>query len=164
MTATGLSIARAEAAMGIREPEAFDRYCDGDKVAWCAAAVLWCYREIGITIEHPDRDWNRWHLRAVWRLQRTLDALGLRTFAPVPGGLFVSMRGQTKLDPDTPNLLARGSPGHVGFVMHVHEHRPEWRSLEANIGDRWVSRLYHRPERSVLAFYRPPEFELPTVA
>lgn len=145
---TPLGIARRELGLGVREPEAWLRYCDGDRVAWCAAFLLWCWR--GST--WPDLPGNRWRNRAVWYLQRSLEGAGMRITWPQVGDIVVMQRAGTIVEPGAPSILSEGSPGHVGILDH-HD-LDVVVLIEGNIGDRIVQRRHPYPPKDILAVYR----------
>lgn len=143
---TPVEVARSQ--VGTAEPEAWSRYCDGDRLPWCAAFLLWCWR----MSQHPDLPGNRWTNRAVWRLQRQLERSGARLHRPLAVGDIVVMTRPGSVT-DGP-MLSHGSVGHIGIVddldiSHV-------RLIEGNVGDRVVRVTYAMPPQSWLAIYRWP--------
>jgi len=143
---TPLEVARTQ--VGITEPIAYDRYTDGERLPWCAAFVLWCYRQS----TGPELPGNRWRNRAVWRLQRELERVGARVIGPPDvGDLVVSTRVGSEVTPD--DLLAAGSPGHIGIIDELYASC--W-CIEGNVGDEVMRVEYAMPPRTWLRVYRWP--------
>lgn len=140
----------AAAELGVREPDAFQRFSDGERVNWCAAFVLWCYQRAGIHVPG-----NRWRNRAVWQLQRELEAMGWAVVSdhPRPGDIAIQTRTGSRVGDQ--GILEARSPGHVGIVEGPV--RGGIDVIEGNVRDA-VRRVRHwAPYHRILGFYRPPE-------
>lgn len=140
---------RLTGEIGIEIPIAWDRYCGGDRVEWCAALVVWAWRQLDVPIPGPHH--HSW-LRAVWRLQRVLEDAGARIPHPVPGAIAIQTRGRTLVGLD--GLLPQGQPGHVGVVGRVLEGRVQ--TVEGNVRGRVRIADHLLPSPRIVGWYLWP--------
>ncbi len=153
-----LEIAQNELKEGIREATGHndgipaERYiATGEKLPWCAAFVLYCFRLVGVGF--PGNPWSNRAVRQFWRNLGERDALLV-----VPqGSLPTTFRtvGQHAADVDSAPFTAPG-PGDLIFVSHrgKSDTAAGWHmgiverttdtditSIDGNIGNR-VSRVH----------------------
>ena len=144
-------LALARDAVGVEEPAAYDLYCDEDEIPWCAAFVRTLFEAADCPLPG-----NRWHIRAVWRMQRALEAAGARVRgggALRPGDIVVSRREGAQCDL---HMLRKRSPGHVGLYDRSRPETAEIVVIEGNVGDAVRPVIYALPSPDLLASYRWP--------
>lgn len=144
-----------------------ERYMRGDRLAWCAGFVLYCF-DVSDDPDLWDDDGQEddadeklyWHMRAVKIMRTRLDHLGLLIgpgVVPAPNDIaFFNSRG----DSDA------GSGWHVAIVEEVvirrHGPRPvprfgytvEIRTVEGNVADSVARRRHYLGDPRLIGFAR----------
>lgn len=119
------------------------RYNSGDELPWCAAFVLWCFKQCGLQIPG-----NHWTNRAVHTMyQNCLKTWGIRC-EPLPGAI-VFFNSRIASDP-----LSGG--WHTGIVEKVKD--LDVVCIEGNVRNA-VARCHHsRADRRIQGFAFSPDF------
>lgn len=122
-----------------------ERYMDGDRLAWCAGFVLYCFKQAGYPVPL-----NRWLARNVGNFESGMKDLGYwrpPNMVPMPGDIFFLGSRDGSDDPVLNQLLTSSGPGrHMGFVERVDLKKRVIHTIEGNYGNR-VARAIRTMER-----------------
>jgi hypothetical protein len=130
-----------------------ERYNHGDELPWCAAFVVWCFKQAGTPI-HTTRG-EEWTFRSVDNMREALTARGYqfgRRLRPRRNDLIFfempSMRGDTKPSP---------TPKHVGIVERVQKQNGTVyvHTIEGNTGNAVKRRVYQMTDPRIVCYARP---------
>lgn len=146
---TPLEYAQRELAAGVREATGrndgvpAERYNEGERKAWCAAFLRWCFERAGTPL--PGR---RHLLPSVAYLEGALLARGARVERAIPGAI-VAFVGRGASD---------AGPGrHVGIVESYDPEADKITTIEGNTGNRVTRRTYAHDDPGISGFYVWPK-------
>jgi hypothetical protein len=139
-------IARREYSLGIKEPQAFDKYAGGRNEHWCAHFASWVYLQAGLPLpgyRTPSAKPPAWNpIASVNTMFETLDDMGAIYGSPQIGDLIFYYRSGSS-----------GDKGHVGIVTELKD--GEVVSIEGNLSNR-IARVTHKLSDPKIAGYGRP--------
>lgn len=134
-----------------------ERYMRGDKLAWCAGFVLYCYAHSDDdNIEKRESEW--WKFRKVSTM---LDAMRMRGVV-LPRGLVPTRNDLIFYGNRAGSDKGRGT--HVGIVERVVVEKRDAKfaanvhTIEGNLSDKVCRRVVSLDDKSVVAFARPARY------